>query len=103
MKWSVCMRIIARKALVDFYERKPESKASLESWYQEVKRAVWKSPIDVFSQFPKARSVSKDRVIFKILGNRYRLIVRIHYESEIIYIRFVGTHSDYDRIDVRSV
>ncbi|HUX49283.1 MAG TPA: type II toxin-antitoxin system HigB family toxin [Spirochaetia bacterium] len=97
------MRIISRRTLREFFDRQPKSKPGLEAWYAEVKHAHWKSPTDVLSQFPKARIVGKDRILFDILGNRYRLVVRVNYVAGIVLIRFVGTHKEYDRIDVEEV
>ena len=97
------MRIIARRALREFYDLYPETKAKLESWFHEVKGAHWSSPADALRNFPKARIVGKDRVVFKIVGNRYRLVVRVNYVAGIVFIRFIGTHKDYDRISVEDV
>jgi len=97
------MRIIARRTLREFFERQPKAKPGLQAWYAEVKHAGWRTPADVLSQFPKARIVGKDRVLFNILGNRYRLVVRVNYAAGIIWIRFVGTHKEYDRINVEEV
>lgn len=97
------MRIIARRTLREFFDRQPKAKPGLEAWYAEAKHAKWKSPTDVLSQFPKARIVGKDRVLFNILGNRYRLVVRVNYAAGIVFVRFVGTHKEYDRIDVEEI
>lgn len=97
------MRIIARRTLRNYFDRHPQSKSRLEAWYAEVKQAQWKSPTDVLSQFPKARIVGKDRVLFDILRNRYRLVVRVNYIAGIVYIRFVGTHKEYDKINVEEI
>ena len=97
------MRIIARRALREFYERHPETKTKLESWYHEVKHAKWTSPADTKRHFPKSRVVGKDRVVFKIVGNRYRLVVRVSYGAGTIFIRFLGTHKEYDGINVEEV
>ena len=97
------MRIIARKTLRDFSERHLQAKPGLDAWYHEVKRTEWQLLSDVKTLYPKARIVGKDRVIFNIANNRYRLVVQINYETGIVYIRFVGTHKEYDRINVEEV
>ena len=97
------MRIIARSTLNDFVSRYPETKGALDSWYAETKRESWSSPDDVKRRFPKSRAVGKDRVIFNIMRNKYRLVVKINYKTGIVYIRFVGLHKEYDRIKVEEV
>ena len=97
------MRIIARKTLRDFSDRHPQAKPGLDAWYHEVKRTEWHSPSDVKTLYPEARIVGKDRVIFNVANNRYRLVVKTNYAAGIVFIRFVGTHKEYDRIDVEEV
>lgn len=98
------MKVLSKKALREFYEgRYPETKQQLESWYHEVKQAIWRSPADVTKTYSKARIVGKDRVVFNILGNRFRLVVRINYEAGLVYVRFIGTHAEYDRIEVETI
>jgi len=95
------MRIISRKTLKDFWE-KPEyqdSQSQLEAWYAEAHNAVWKNPAEVKQQFGNGSIVPGNRFVFNIAGNKYRLVVKIHYNTGVIYIRFIGTHSQYDRID----
>jgi mRNA interferase HigB len=98
------MRVISRKKLKAFYEeRYPETKQPLEAWYYEVKHATWRSPADVTRTYSKARIVGKDRVVFEIMRNRFRLIVKVNYQAGIVYIRFIGTHAEYDHIDVETI
>jgi len=97
------MRIISRKTLISFYERYPDSKSSLESWYHEAKRAKWNEPADVKAHYSSASIVGNSRVVFNISGNKYRLVVKIVYATGVIYIRFIGTHKEYDKIDVEVV
>ena len=97
------MRIISKKALREYWKRHPESEQPLSAWYREVERADWSTPAQVMEQYPKASIVGPDRVIFRILNNRYRIIVRIFYPSRTVYIRFVGTHRKYDRIDAKEI
>jgi mRNA interferase HigB len=97
------VRIISRKVLVDFWNQRPDCEQTLRSWYVEVKKARWRSHLDVTIMFPSARAIGANRIIFKIKGNTYRLIVSVHYQKEIVYVRFLGTHSEYDRIDALTV
>lgn len=100
------MRIIAKRTLRAFWESSPayvDAKGSLEAWHSEVLKADWSSPRDVKAQFGTASILQGCRVVFNIHGNKYRLIVKINYPYKIIYIRFVGTHKQYDAIDVEHV
>jgi mRNA interferase HigB len=97
------MHIIARKVLREFSDTHLKAKPGLDAWYHEVKRVEWRSPSDVLKLYPKARIVGKDRVIFNIANTRYRLVVKVSYTSGKVFIRFVGTHKEYDRIDVEEV
>ena len=93
------MRIISRKTLRDFYEKHSDAKAPLEAWFHETVAAAWKSPRDIKIRYPSADVLPGNRVVFNIKGNTYRLIVKIHYNTAIVFVRFVGTHADYDKID----
>jgi len=97
------MRIIARKTLRDFYEKHAASKASLEAWFHEALESRWEGPLDIKRDFPSADILQGNRVIFNIKGNTYRLIVKIHYNTGIVFIRFVGTHAEYDKIDATTI
>ena len=76
---------------------------SLRSWYREASQANWRSPTDIRVVYPTASVLQAGRVVFNIQGNRYRLIVRINYDFGIVWIRFVGTHAEYDRIDANII
>jgi mRNA interferase HigB len=95
--------IISRKTLREFGERFPDAKDALDSWYAEVKAAVWRDPSDIKAQYRNASILKGGRVVFNICGNKYRVIVKINYPISVIYIRFVGTHKDYDAIDAETV
>lgn len=97
------MRVIARKVLVDFARRHPDAKGHLESWWLLLKKADWAAPQDVKNALPKASIVANNRVVFDICGGSYRLIVKFNYPYRIGYIRFIGTHSEYDKIDVTTI
>jgi mRNA interferase HigB len=97
------MRIISRKKLREFWERHPDARASLESWFADVKHATWETPNDIKSIYRNASFISNNRVVFNIKGNKYRIIVVVQYACQIVYIRFVGTHTEYDKIDAATV
>jgi mRNA interferase HigB len=97
------MRVISRKTLRDFYEKHAAAKAPLESWFHEAKAASWRSPKDISARFPSSDILPGNRVVFDIAGNHYRLVTRIHYNTGIVFVRFVGTHAAYDRIDATTV
>ena len=93
------MRIIARPTLKAFWEQHRVAEQPLKSWYREASQAVWNSPKDIKSRYRHASFIKGNRVVFNIGGNKFRLIVQANYEFRVLYIRFVGTHSEYDRID----
>lgn len=99
------MRVISRKTLKDFYEKPSfkDSKTPLEIWFKEALKANWNSPNDVKSKFKNASILKNSRVVFNIHGNKYRLIVKIHYNLKTIFIRFVGTHEEYDLINAKEI
>jgi mRNA interferase HigB len=99
------MRVIAFRFLREFFE-KPEyadSEASLKSWYYDVKSAAWKNSNELKEQFKSASIVGNGRAVFNIKGNEYRLITAIDYEFQVIFIRFIGTHKQYDKIDAKII
>ncbi|MGH7184110.1 MAG: type II toxin-antitoxin system HigB family toxin [Nitrospiraceae bacterium] len=97
------MRIIAKRTLRVFWDRHPQAKGPLEAWHQEVARAEWADPSVVKAQFSSASLLRDNRVVFNIGGNKYRLVVKINYPFRILYIRFVGSHREYEQIDVSKV
>ena len=99
------MRIISRGTLRRFWEqsRYTDAEQPLRAWFREVTRANWKSPAQVKADYGTASILDDNRVVFNIAGNKYRLIVKINYHYRVIYIRFVGTHAEYDKIDATKV
>lgn len=97
------MRILAKKALREFWERYPQAKDPLLAWYREVENEDWTQPKQVKEKYRSASFVKGNRVVFNIKGNDYRLVVRINYPWRIVYVRFVGTHAKYDTVDVEKV
>ena len=95
------MRVIARRPLVEFCKRPDcrDAEEPVNSWWHEAKRADWSSPADIKEQYGNASILKGNRVVFNIGGNKYRLVVRINYSYKIVYIRFIGTHGEYDKID----
>ncbi len=97
------MRIIAKKILRDFWEVHPDSEQQLKAWYQETSKAQWKAPNQIKLEYPSASILADNRVVFNIKGNHYRLIVKINYDYEMIWIRFIGTHGEYDKINAKTI
>jgi mRNA interferase HigB len=97
------MRVIAKKILREFWVQHPDAEEPLLSWYREVEHEDWATPANVKLRYPNASIVGDNRVVFNIKGNAYRLVVKINYPYRVVYIRFVGTHADYDRINVAEV
>ena len=93
------MRIISRRALRGFAFKHADCKKQLDIWYDKTKKATWKTPQDVKISHRNASIVGNNRVIFNIKGNDYRLVVMVNYRKRIVYIRFIGTHKEYDNID----
>lgn len=97
------MRIISRRKLREFWENHPDSSIALQAWFHDVESAVWNTPADIKAVFQNASFVANNRVVFNIKGNHYRLVVVVIYQHGVVYIRFVGTHEEYDRIDVTKI
>jgi mRNA interferase HigB len=103
------MRIIARRTLKRFVESRaghkdqPALKATLDAWFAEVRRARWISTADIKRHYASASIVTADRIVFNVKGNDYRLVVAVDFGKSIVWIKWIGTHRDYDRIDVRKV
>ena len=99
------MRIISRKMLRTFWQwsAHADSEQPLRAWFREACRARLEEPVRDQSRLPRRSIVGNDRVVFNIAGNKYRLIVRVNYPYRVVYIRFIGTHEQYDRINVKEV
>ncbi|MBI4776403.1 MAG: type II toxin-antitoxin system HigB family toxin [Deltaproteobacteria bacterium] len=99
------MHVISRKKLVEFYEQssRQDAKEPLKAWYNEACHAQWTSPADVKHRYRSASIIGGNRVVFNIAGNKYRLIVRINYHSKTVFLRFIGTHKEYDNIDAEVI
>ena len=103
------VRVMARRSLQQFVESlkgrqgQKAVKVALDAWFHEVRRAEWRGPADVKRSYGVASIVSSERVVFNIKGNDYRLVTAIDYRREIVYVKWIGTHRDYDKIDARTV
>jgi mRNA interferase HigB len=103
------MRIIARRTLREFVDSRtghkdqPALKAALEAWFDEVRKARWANTAEVKRRYATASIVSADQIVFNIKGNDYRLVVAVDFEKGIVWIKWMGTHRDYDRIEVKTV
>ena len=97
------MHILSRRVLREFWERHPDAERPLAAWYREVRGQEWDAPHQIIARYPNASIVGSDRVVFRIKSTSYRLVVRMDYRYHIAYIRFVGTHAEYNRIDAEKV
>ena len=100
------MRIISKRTLKEFWQSDQkylDSKGQLEAWHSEMQKADWNTPQDVKAQFWHASIVKGSRVVFNICGNKYRPVVKINYPHKVIYVRFIGTHRQYDDIEVETI
>jgi len=97
------MRVIAIGTLRDYWEKNADSENHLRSWYHEVKIESWSKSSELKEKFRTASIITSKRVVFNIKGNDYRLIVDVEYRLKIIFIVWIGTHSEYDKIDVKTV
>lgn len=97
------MRIVAIKILRQFWDRHPDAKPHLEAWVDDVRKAIWRQPSDIKARFRNASILKNRRVVFNIKGNRYRLIVAVAYQYGALYIKFLGTHEEYDAIDAETI
>lgn len=97
------MRVIAKSTLKNFWAHHADAQGPLESWYEEAVKADWPTPQAVKAQFRHASLCGNNRVVFNIGGNKYRLVVEMQYRAGIVWVKFVGTHAQYDLIDVETV
>ena len=99
------MRIIAKKTLREFWAQKryADAQGPLEAWHDEASAAAWKTPQDIKNLYASASFVGSDRVVFNIGGNKYRLVVEVQFAAGIVWVKFVGTHAQYDKIDAATV
>lgn len=97
------MRVISKRILRDFWLKHADSEQQLKSWYRETEKAEWNNINDLKSEYPNASILKDNRIVFNIKGNNYRLIVKINFEYQISWIRFIGTHAEYDKINANEI
>lgn len=96
-------RIFAKRTLREFWERHADSEQYLKTWYETAMGSNWKTPNDVKKSYANASVLKSERIVFNIKGNSYRLIVKFNFEKQWIFIRFIGTHSEYDKINADTI
>ncbi len=96
-------RIVAKRTIRNFWEKHNDSKVYLETWYQTVKNAEWLKPSDIKEFYASVSILKNSRVVFNIKGNDYRLVAKVNYERQWLFIRFIGTHAEYDKIDANTI
>ena len=97
------MRIIAKKILREFWIKHTDCEEQLKAWFQETSNYEWNNSNEIKSNYPSASILGDNRIVFNIKGNHYRLIIKINYDYQMIWIRFVGTHAEYDKIDATKI
>ncbi len=97
------MRVIAVSTLRDFWQRYPDAEQPLKAWYEEATTATWTQPADIKAQYRSASVLKNRRVVFNIKENDYRLIVAVAYKLQVVYVKFVGTHKEYDAVDAETI
>ena len=97
------MRVIAKRTLRDFWLKHAESEQQLKSWFREAEKASWKNVNQLKVDYPSASILKENRIVYNIKGNKYRLIVKINFEFQICWIRFIGTHAEYDKVDANNI
>lgn len=99
------MRVIAKSSLVKFWSQPgySDAKSALQSWHDEAQKASWQTPQDIKDQYRSVSICGNNRAVFNIAGNKYRLVVELQYQAGIAWVKFVGTHAQYDQINVESV
>ena len=97
------MRVIAKRTLREFWEKHRDCEQQLKSWFREAEQAEWNNPNEILAVYPNARIIENNRAIINIKGNRYRLIIKINFKFGMVWIRFIGTHAEYDKIDPKTI
>jgi mRNA interferase HigB len=97
------VRVFSRSTIVRFSRSHPSAREPLRAWFAEVTRAQWSGPADIRRAYASASLLAGDRVVFNIKGNTYRVVVMVKYEFHAVYVRFIGTHAEYDRIDATTI
>lgn len=96
-------RVFAKSTLKEFWEKHPETEQYLKTWYDTVKISLWKTPKDIKATYASASILKSGKIVFNIKGNAFRLVAKINYEKQWVFIKFIGTHDEYDKIDANNV
>jgi len=94
------MRVIARKTLATFWSQHADAEGPLRAWFAEATKATWLTTADIKERYAKASVIDGERIVFDIGGNKYRLVTKVWFNGRTIWVKFIGTHSEYDKIDV---
>jgi mRNA interferase HigB len=97
------MRVLSKKTLKTYWTIHQDCEQQLKTWYKESEEAIWKNPRDIKRDYPSTSFLEDNRVVFNIKGNKYRIIVKVNYDYGIAWIRFVGTHAEYDKINASKI
>lgn len=97
------MRVIAKRTLKEFWDKHKDCEHQLKTWYHEADKANWNTPSEIKREYPNASFLAENRVCFNIKGHHYRLIVKVNYDFGIVWIRFIGTHKEYDKINANTI
>ncbi len=97
------MRVIAKKILREFWEKHSDCEQQLKAWFQEASKAEWTTPNEIKTEYPSAIIIGNDRIVFNIKGNSYRLIVKLNFDYQMVWVRFIGTHAEYDKINAKTI
>ncbi|RKZ68410.1 MAG: type II toxin-antitoxin system HigB family toxin [Gammaproteobacteria bacterium] len=97
------MRIIAKRTLREFWTKYPDSQGQLQAWHSEVLNANWKNPQELKQLYGSASILKDGRAVFNICGNTYRIVVWINYKFGLVFVKYIGTHEQYDNIDANTV
>lgn len=97
------VRVIAKRTLRDFWEKHADCEEQLKSWYRETEKSEWTNINELKNDYPSASILKDNRIVYNIKGNNYRLIVKFNFEYGVCWIRFIGTHAEYDKIDANNI
>jgi len=97
------LRVIAKKILREFWKKHNDCEQQLKAWFREVSKAEWANPNEIKAEYPSASIIGNDRIVFNIKGNSYRLIARINFDYQMIWIRFIGTYTEYDKVNAKTI
>jgi mRNA interferase HigB len=97
------LRVLAKRTLREYWEQNPNSEQQLLAWYREVSKANWQSPNEIKEKYASASILKNSRVVFNICGNKYRLLVEINYPRKWVFVLFIGTHNEYDKLNMNTI